>query len=133
MKKIKISRWYISGFWAPLDGGPNEDELLLKLNLNNPSSIDLIVGKILKPYIDILPLKYQIRFKNSFKYAITYYSEKELKDCYYTGTPQLELPDGITARNFYIYVWNFIYKGENYLASENDDHTELSLNEIYKK
>ncbi len=59
MKKIKISRWYISGFWAPLDGGPNEDEALLKLNLNNHSSIDLIVDKILKPYIDMLPLKYQ--------------------------------------------------------------------------
>lgn len=76
MKKIKISRWYISGFWAPLDGGPNEDEALLKLNLNNHSSIDLIVDKILKPYIDMLPLKYQIRFKDSFKYAIAYYSEK---------------------------------------------------------
>ncbi|MEQ4654331.1 hypothetical protein AB7092_15910 [Providencia rettgeri] len=133
MKKIKISRWYISGFWAPLDGGPNEDEPLLKLNLNNHSSIDLIVDKILKPYIDMLPLKYQIRFKDSFKYAIAYYSEKELKDCYYTGAPQLDLPDGITARDFYIYVWNLMYKNESYLASEKDNYTELSLNEIYKK
>ncbi|MCG9527710.1 hypothetical protein MCM45_14265 [Providencia rettgeri] len=133
MKKIKISRWYISGFWAPLDGGPNEDEALLKLNLNNHSSIDLIVDKILKPYIDMLPLKYQIRFKDSFKYAIAYYSEKELKDFYYTGAPQLDLPDGITARDFYIYVWNLMYKNESYLASEKDNYTELSLNEIYKK
>ncbi|MEX6423908.1 hypothetical protein [Providencia manganoxydans] len=90
----------MSGFWAPLDGGPNEDEALLKLNLNNHSSIDLIVDKILKPYIDMLPLKYKIRFKDSFKYAIAYYSEKELKDCYYTGASQLDLPDGITARIF---------------------------------
>ncbi|MBO1929351.1 hypothetical protein J4731_15495 [Providencia rettgeri] len=64
----------------------------MKLNLNNHSSIDLIVDKILKPYIDMLPLKYQIRFKDSFKYAIAYYSEKEPKDCYHTGAPQLDLP-----------------------------------------
>ncbi|MEX6315810.1 hypothetical protein AB6G19_21240 [Providencia manganoxydans] len=49
MKKLKISYWYISKFWSPLAGGPNVNESLLRLNLNNKINIDTIINEILKP------------------------------------------------------------------------------------
>nr|ELR5042365.1 hypothetical protein [Providencia stuartii]ELR5082300.1 hypothetical protein [Providencia stuartii] len=131
MKKLKISYWYISKFWAPLAGGPNVNESLLRMNLNNKINIDTIINEILKPNLELFDYRYKINFKNSFKCAISYYSDKELIDSFYNSQPQIDLPNNLPVRDFYIQVWFILYGNESYLPLDKECYTEISLEDIF--
>ncbi|MBD2786696.1 hypothetical protein ID858_16705 [Xenorhabdus sp. DI] len=131
MKKIKVSEGYIHRFWSPLDGGPDVDQNLLKLNLNNLENINTIVVELLYDQFYEWPLSWQYRCKESLKYVIAYSSDKDLVRFYNSWSPQLGLPDVISVRDFYIYVWKVMFGEESYEAEDIDNYEIISRFDIF--
>ncbi|MDE9434314.1 hypothetical protein [Xenorhabdus bovienii] len=131
MKKIKISDGYIYMFWSPLDGAPDANNELLNLNLNNINSIERLVRELLYVEYNNWSETWKYRCKESFKYAISYSSDKELIHYYNSGAPQIGLPDMFSVRNFYIYVWKFMFGEESYDAANIDNYEIISRFDIY--
>lgn len=132
MKKIKISKGYILMFWSPLGDGPELDGGLSGLNLNNIDSINKLVQELLLPEYKNWPAQWQFNCKESLKYAICFASDKELERYYNVGLPQISLPTSIPIREFYIYIWKFMFNEEGYEISNPDLYEIISEYEIYK-
>ncbi|WP_193016779.1 hypothetical protein [Proteus sp. FME41] len=131
MKKIKIGYYYIRIFWSPLGDDCNTDKYYLNLNLNNKESIYSIVENVLIPELNLFSYKVKLRIKESLKYAITYYSDEKLAGAYDKSPTFVKLPDNITVRDFYIFVWKSMYGEESYQALEKDFYIEIPLEDIY--
>ncbi|WP_446471074.1 hypothetical protein [Xenorhabdus stockiae] len=131
MKKIKISEGYIYMFWAPLAGGPHIDNSLLDLNLNNVKSIEKLVNELLFLEYNEFSMSWKHRCKESFKYVIRYASDEKLTRYYDSGAPQILLPDMISVRDFYIYVWKFMFGDESYEAAHLEDYEIISRFDIF--
>lgn len=132
MKTIKISEGYVEILWGTLGEGPETSEFS-ELNLNNKASIDLLVNKILLPFIKSLTLSDQFRIQNSLKYAINFWDEQRLRRCYERALPQLYLPTYFSVKDFYIKIWSRLYNDEDYEISDTFLYEEISRLDIYKK
>ncbi|PHM36942.1 hypothetical protein Xmau_04092 [Xenorhabdus mauleonii] len=131
MKKIKISEGYLYMFWAPLAGAPHIDDDIFNLNLNNVNSIERLVKELLLLEYNDFSMLWKYRCKESFKYAICYSSDEKLTRYYDSAAPQILLPDLISVRDFYIYVWKFMFGEESYEAANIDDYEKISRFDIF--
>ncbi|MDE9542466.1 hypothetical protein [Xenorhabdus bovienii] len=132
MKKIKISEGYIYMFWSPLNGAPDMNNELFKLNLNNIKSIERLVSQLLLVEYNNFSISWNYRCKENFKYVLCYSNDKELTRYYDSGAPQIELPDMIPVRDFYIHVWKFMFGEESYEAANVDDYEMISRFDIFE-
>ncbi|WP_442801511.1 hypothetical protein [Serratia rubidaea] len=75
MKK-KINDKYASMVWQTLSEDPSMSNSILNLNMNNPKTISAIVNERIFPGVNSFPEFIKDRIKNSLKYAINVYDEK---------------------------------------------------------
>lgn len=118
-------------FWSPLDGAPDVNNEVLKLNLNNVDSIKKLVNELLYVEYNNWSLSWRLRCKESLKYVICYATDEELIHYYRASCPKIKLPSMISVRDFYIYVWEFMFGEESYEANSIDDFEMISQYDIF--
>lgn len=126
---MKVSKGYISSFWASLGEGMELPNEIIGINLNNESSIENLTKRYLYNEYKSLQPSLQNKIKESFRYGINYWSEQELKDLYNQMLPQIALPTNISTKNFYFKVWNLMFNNESIelLPQEYLEVPELSI------
>lgn len=89
MKTRKISEGYVWRFWAFMGEGYEIPSEILGLNLNNPSSIEKLVNEFLVSELKTEDISWQFRFKESFRFAINFWTDYQLKSAYEQTLAQL--------------------------------------------
>ncbi|KAF2080566.1 hypothetical protein [Flavobacterium sharifuzzamanii] len=125
MKTKKVSEGYIWRFWAFMGEGYEIPAEILGLNLNNHASIEKLVNSFLKPELELENISWQYRCKESFRFAINFWTDYELKRSYDQTLAQLELPTQISIRDFYILVWNFLFDYESFLIEDKSLYEDI--------
>ena len=126
---MKVSKGYISSFWASLGEGMVLPDEVKGLNLNNSSSIETLVNNYLLHEYKLLPLSIQIKTKESLRYGINNWSGQELSELYNEILPQIIPPSNISIKEFYFKIWNLMFKNENtqLLPQQYEEIPELDI------
>lgn len=98
---------------------------ILGLNLNNHTSIEKLVNSFLKPELELEDISWQFRFKESFRFAINFWTDYQLKNSYDQTLAQMGLPTEISIRDFYILVWNSLYDYELYVIEDKSSYEDI--------
>ena len=125
MKVKKISESYVKRLWIEIGEGSDIPESLCGLNFNNLVSISKMVNEYLLSALQTLPISYQVRIKESLRYAINFWDEHQLERVYDGGLPIIALPTEFSCREFYIHIWTYLFPNESYIIEDKSVYLDI--------
>ena len=127
--KIYVSPYWMDAVWAPIAEGNKVDDLL-RADMSLKKNFDLLVNQYLIPYFhsELLPENQVkpnvlLRIKESWRYGMNYYTEKELERAFDRNLPPFSIPSDV--RQFYIHVWQAVFPNEFYKLKDKSLYHDL--------
>jgi hypothetical protein len=118
----QVNKYWLDYLWDahPIGGGADiDDNPLHNIDLNNKENVAHLVEKYIKPSFKNKTLIEQQVLKETFRYAINFFSNKDLEYSLDRCLVPFDLPKDLHA--FYVNVWEILFDNEDSkIGSESD-------------
>jgi hypothetical protein len=128
-KKKMVNYHWLSHIFGTLTGGADDDLTPWRgINANNEESVIKLVSECLRPDFYNLKIGTRLRLKETFRYALNFYSDSDLKQAFESALPPFRTPDDI--RLLYQRIWREMFEGESFEIQDASQYQELNDRKI---
>jgi len=121
LRPILVNRNWLSNLWGFLH---TREDWYGRVNLNNVIGFQRLIEEEIKPSFERLSFRQQRRLKETFRYALTQFDDKELIDAYDSRLLPLNRPDG-DIRDFYVRIWRAMFGDEDFVHIDPEQYVEV--------
>lgn len=124
-KKKIVNYYWLSHIFGTLGGGADDDLTPWRgINVNNETSVIKLVRECMRPDFYNLKIGTRLRLKETFRYALNFYTDFQLKEAFNDAFLAFRTPDDI--RLFYQIVWREMFDGESFEIKDASQYQELN-------
>lgn len=132
MKKKKVNKHYIGLLLSYFYEGIDEElDQYQGLNLVNRESVTMLVKSYLLNKYNDFSISDQFRIKESLRYGINFWSEKELYDQFPMTNSFFKIPSKMTARELYKQIWDDLFFEEDVCIKDASNYEEIEDRQVH--